>query len=442
MRLKSFRIQNYKSIIDSGECRLSENDGITVLAGQNESGKSSILQAIRDFENETIDLDSVREDDSTPTITCVYCDIVEDTKRFRAMDNDDLTSNIWNYYLNLGELRLTKKLGEKTKLVSSIEIMAADKIMEIIQNVNGESKIWNEKVKKGEIDKDEIEIFDVDDTLQEIIKVLVSLTPYNLFFDDFCDILPNKILLSEFKSGGSSTKGYQAVKNVETILGADFIKLDSLSDGRRETTQTSYHETLTAEFNEKWKQRIGEGAGAKVHVKYYRDESGASYLKFYVETKKGEYLPVEKRSQGFKWFLSFYLQLKAENKGERKLIILFDEPGMYLHSKAQSDMIKVFEELSHKNQIIYSTHSPYLIDTSKLHRVRLVLNTKDNGTTAEKITSGKINNQLESLKPIIDAIGLEVAMPFSVAKWIFLSKVLHDSSEMTPIIPAQSTPPI
>ena len=79
-------------------------------------------------------------------------------------------------------------------------------------------------------------------------------------------------------------------------------------------------------------------------------------------------------------------------------------------------MIKVFEELSSKNQIIYSTHSPYLIDTAKLHRIRLVLNTKQYGTTIEKITSTKILNQKEALKPIIDAIGLEVAPPFSLAK--------------------------
>jgi predicted ATP-dependent endonuclease of OLD family len=114
--------------------------------------------------------------------------------------------------------------------------------------------------------------------------------------------------------------------------------------------------------------------------------------------------------------LSFYLQLKAEDKRTDHLIILFDEPGMYLHSKAQLDMIKVFEELSSKNQIIYSTHSPYLIDTAKLHRLRLVLNTKETGTTTEKITSNKINNQKDALKPIIDALGLEVASPFSVAK--------------------------
>src|SRR5205814_6843979 len=89
------------------------------------------------------------------------------------------------------------------------------------------------------------------------------------------------------------------------------------------------------------------------------------------------------------------------------------EPGMYLHSKAQTDMLNVFKELSEKNQIVYSTHSPYLINSDKLHRVRLVLNTAEMGTIIEKITTGKVKGQLDAMKPIIDAIGLEVAHCFS-----------------------------
>ena len=57
---------------DSGPCRLSDNDNITVLAGQNESGKSSILQALRDFKDEELDIDCLREDDTLPEISITY----------------------------------------------------------------------------------------------------------------------------------------------------------------------------------------------------------------------------------------------------------------------------------------------------------------------------------------------------------------------------------
>lgn len=50
MKLKTFRIKNIKSIIDSGVCHLA-SDNITIFAGQNESGKSAVLEALRYFSN-------------------------------------------------------------------------------------------------------------------------------------------------------------------------------------------------------------------------------------------------------------------------------------------------------------------------------------------------------------------------------------------------------
>lgn len=51
MKLSSFRIQFVKSIIDSGICHLSETDNLLVLAGQNEAGKSAILEGLNFFRN-------------------------------------------------------------------------------------------------------------------------------------------------------------------------------------------------------------------------------------------------------------------------------------------------------------------------------------------------------------------------------------------------------
>ncbi|MET7258168.1 ATP-dependent nuclease [Dyadobacter fermentans] len=418
MKLKSFRIQNYKSIIDSGECRLCETDGITVLAGQNESGKSSILQALRDFERNELSDGCFRDDESVPVISCVFDDLEDDESRIKASGFGDITDGLWAYLKEVGEFRLIKRGGEHNKLIPSLDESLMKRTVELMEDTNAAILRKRDTVKSlssGEDEEDEKPLYDLEDDIDRIISDLDSLTPYTLFFDDFCDILPDTILISDLKTS-KTVKGLAAVRNVEKILATDFSKLDSLSDSKRESSQTGYQETLTADFKEKWKQRIGDENGATVHVRHYRNEKGEPYLAFYIETRKGEFLPVGKRSQGFKWFLSFYLQLKAENEGKRKLIILFDEPGMYLHSKAQVDMIKVFEEISSKNQIVYSTHSPYLIGTDSLHRVRLVLNTPNKGTTVEKITSGKVGGRKDALKPIIDAIGLEVASSFSIAK--------------------------
>lgn len=419
MKIKNFRIKNYKSILDSGDCRLSDNDNITVLAGQNESGKSSILQALRDFEAEEIDTDCLRDDDTLPEISITYSIAKGEIDKESFFEDSNYPESFKVLLGKVLEITITRIFTKENNCTTTISIAddLIKKLSELASKENDKITLRNEKFNSGEIQGEEaLELHDLETIANEFIYNFVYYTPTIIFFDDFCDLLPDQILLSDLINKKTSTRGYQAVKNIETILKTNFATLDSIKDGKRQNIQSEYHDTITAKFNEKWKQRIADEDGAEIHVIYNQGKAeNASYLTFFIATKKGEFLPAGKRSQGFKWFLSFYLQLKAEHEKSNALVILFDEPGLYLHSKAQSDMIAVFEELSSNNQINYSTHSPYLIDTAKLHRLRLVLNTKKFGTTIEKITSKKIKNQKDALKPIIDALGLEVASPFSVA---------------------------
>jgi predicted ATP-dependent endonuclease of OLD family len=426
MRLKSFRIKNYKSIVDSGECRLLDLDGITVLAGQNESGKSSILQALRDYHKDIISEEAIRLDGEVPEVSCTY--LLEkddfDTIISEIKEYAELPDSIVNFLSKLLEFTLIKVFEDRkapTIRLSSDTVEKLEKIrqIEISSNLKAQNKTQTENSDE-EDEEDETEklvTIDDDDFVDQIIYGLDANLPRVIFFDDFCDLLPDRILISDLVGRNSKASGYQAVKNMEVILMDDFTKLDTLGDARRQKAQSTYEKTITAKFNEKWTQKISEDDQAKIYIQYNQGKTtNGAYLNFFIETKDGEFLAPRQRSQGFRWFLSFYLQLKAESERNNSLIILFDEPGLFLHSRAQSDMVNVFEELSHKNQIIYSTHSPYLIDTSKLHRIKLVINSKEAGTTVEKITTGKVRNKKDSLKPIIDAMGLEVAHNFSTTK--------------------------
>jgi predicted ATP-dependent endonuclease of OLD family len=432
MKLKSFKVVNYKSVIDSNECRLSDNDNILVLAGQNESGKSSILQALRDYEGKKLSDDCNRDDESNPAISCTY--VVEapgDLPSKDIVDNYKFPKTVVEIIDAIREFTITREFSGVKKYTTYLDAELTLKLKNAFEAENVRIKIENERLlaeaKATHAETDEsssdnedvkpAELLNINEVIHSVGDALWGYAPKIIFFDDFCDILPDKISIKDLKTSNSKVKGYQAVKNIETILNTDFSKFDDYKDGKRETLQNDFHDEITASFNEKWKQRIAEGNGAKIHIKYNQGKAAdASYLNFFIETTRNEFLSPGKRSQGFKWFLSFFLHLKAEDERSDKLIILFDEPGLFLHSKAQMDMIAVFEELALKNQIIYSTHSPYLIDTKKLHRLRLVVNTKKAGSTIEKVTSGKIKNQKDALKPVIDAIGLDVASPFSVAQ--------------------------
>ena len=84
-------------------------------------------------------------------------------------------------------------------------------------------------------------------------------------------------------------------------------------------------------------------------------------------------IELEARSKGFQWFFSFYLVFLVESEeGHKDAILLLDEPGMHLHPTAKQELIAFFETLSERNQVLYSTHSPFLIDGEHLHRVRPV----------------------------------------------------------------------
>src|SRR6056297_826628 len=71
MKLSSFYIKNFRSLIDSGWKNLA-NDNITVLIGQNESGKTTVLEALQSFYTGQISEDILRSDMSMPEISCKF----------------------------------------------------------------------------------------------------------------------------------------------------------------------------------------------------------------------------------------------------------------------------------------------------------------------------------------------------------------------------------
>ncbi len=84
-------------------------------------------------------------------------------------------------------------------------------------------------------------------------------------------------------------------------------------------------------------------------------------------------IELESRGKGFQWFFSFFLVFLVESEaGMGDAILLLDEPGLSLHPTAQQELLAFFDHLSRRNQVIYTTHSPFLIDSKHLDRVRPV----------------------------------------------------------------------
>jgi AAA ATPase-like protein len=84
-------------------------------------------------------------------------------------------------------------------------------------------------------------------------------------------------------------------------------------------------------------------------------------------------VPFSERSAGFIWFFSFLVKFAQVQKNGGKLILLLDEPGLTLHGKAQADLLRYFvEKLAPEHQVIFTTHSPFIVPADNLPGVRIV----------------------------------------------------------------------
>ncbi|ESS51456.1 hypothetical protein L665_05017 [Ralstonia solanacearum SD54] len=117
------------------------------------------------------------------------------------------------------------------------------------------------------------------------------------------------------------------------------------------------------------------------------------------------------RSRGFQWFFAFYITFSADTDGghAENAVLLLDEPGLYLHAKSQSDLLHHLE-VDFANQILYSTHSPFMVPTHALDSVRTVKIAEEAGTTVTNDPTG----DARTLFPLQAALGYDLAQSLFV----------------------------
>jgi predicted ATP-dependent endonuclease of OLD family len=141
-------------------------------------------------------------------------------------------------------------------------------------------------------------------------------------------------------------------------------------------------------------------------------EADGNHFRINVSDKlRPEAIELEGRSRGLQWFFSFFLVFLVETKEEHyNTILLLDEPGLSLHPIAQYDLAKFFRKLSEDNQLIYTSHSPFLVDMENLANVKAVYVDTDTGRT--KVSSNLRYNEADAAKsiyPVHAALGLTVS---------------------------------
>lgn len=436
VRIIKFRIKNYKSIIDSGDCYLS--NGITVLAGKNESGKSSILEALEDFDTKKqINQDAVRIQDENlkPEITLTFgVDYQTSSEIFK-----DMLIEIKNKEI---EVVICKNFNNRYSLINSDEIFGnytelnqilvndfetISNSVESLFNTNGMSieidsitnknylqvrnQLSNFDPSLYDLSEDNIneisskisflhkttnDFVDIQSLETEFIEKFKKYIPHFILFDTYKDQIPNKIPLSQLNDD-------EFINDLATISDLNTELIQSPSDVR---ANMKHKDEINISISEEYKQ-FWEQDTANLHLNWDHE-----FLYFWIK-EKNEYYKPEQRSKGRQWHLAFYVKITARSKDDTPNILLIDEPGLFLHAKAQKDILKKLEESSKRMEVIYSTHSPYLIDADKLNRVRLVERSETEGTKISKVHA---KADKETLTPILTAIGEDLSQGIKLDK--------------------------
>jgi len=125
-------------------------------------------------------------------------------------------------------------------------------------------------------------------------------------------------------------------------------------------------------------------------------------------------LPLSERSAGFVWFFSFLAQFKQLKKSSGNAIILLDEPGLTLHGRAQGDLLRyINERLLPEHQVIFTTHSPFMVPMDRLADVRIVEDVIDHSEGKPAVKGTKVNGDVmevneDTLFPLQAALGYEI----------------------------------
>lgn len=192
------------------------------------------------------------------------------------------------------------------------------------------------------------------------------------------------------------------VSSVEQNLTEEEVKEWSDKKRERSILLDSAASQLTINFKKWWLQGdyifkfVADGHHFRINVS---------------DTLRPEPIELEGRSRGLQWFFSFFLVFLVETKeGHSNTILLLDEPGLSLHPLAQYDLAKFFRKLSEENQLIYTSHSPFLVDMDNLANVKAVYIDSETGRT--KVSSNLRYNAKDaekSIYPVHAALGLTVS---------------------------------
>ena len=160
---------------------------------------------------------------------------------------------------------------------------------------------------------------------------------------------------------------------------------------------------LTSSVNRVWQPNPDRAEADRLRV-----EADQQYLKVVVEDELGVEVELDQRSEGFQWLVSFFVVFFAEAADRyQNAVLLLDEPGLSLHGLKQREFRATVSRLGETNQLLYTTHSPFMVGPDELDLVRVV--EMKERTTGTKVHTTVTAGDSAALLPLQEALGYDLA---------------------------------
>jgi predicted ATP-dependent endonuclease of OLD family len=397
MKLLKVRVTNFRSVTDSSWLDVSD---VTALIGENEAGKTNLLLPLWKFNPTAAGEISLLDDmprsryaemRNEPTLhRFIHCEFELNESDIRAVNsygidaNEGTTIVVWRNFAgqygfefpdfpnvdftdtyNPALQKPVENEGEELKKGPSLWALFKDRLPYFVYYSNYgnlDDQIYLPHVVENMERKD---LGQREAAKTRTLKVLFDLVS-----------LSAEEMLELARSTGVVERVDQQGLKIENITNKtdDEIREDDKQLRERLALLQSASSKLTKSFADWWKQG---------NYKFRLIADGNYFRILVADDRRTDEIELENRSAGLQWFLSFFLVFTYESEDtHEEAIVLLDEPGHSLHPLAQRDLTAFFNNLAKTNQLIFTTHSPFMIDADRLDRVRKVFVGEDGSTEA------------------------------------------------------------
>ena len=445
--LKEVKVYKYKCFLN--EQKVAIDPKTTTIVGMNESGKTSFLSAIaktnyfddsdNDFKfdtthdyprNELIDFEEDDEDEGK-IVSCTYVipkELIEQINKELEVDVFNITefthnSNYRNSKITLSGIRADDRAFIE-HLSKNYEL--SEPTIKVISELKSIDKVSELKAAEDDIDLSEFKA--------EIAKYANNPTGWNnlghhiyityirpampkfWYFDDYYP-LSGKININKMSTSQEMTeqdKTARALFELAKIKPQDVLNAQTNEYERFVALLEASANKITKEVFKFWTTNTNLDIEFKIQEIKNAQNQSEKYLDIRVKSQRHKItLPLDRRSKGFNWFFSFIVWFsKIQSDKKSDYILLLDEPGLNLHASAQADLLRFITELADKYQIIYTTHSPFMVDSAHLNRVRTCLETDAGSVISDSIQEKDPN----TLFPLQAALGYDIAQNLFISK--------------------------